>query len=73
MISHVAGVEHEPTVCGALLGRRHRDLAVLHHLVLSVDLTDHAHCLGRVGFVHHLQKEKQPGVSRENAEQDEVG
>lgn len=55
VVGHVSCVEHEPTVSAALLGRGQRDLAVLHHLVATVHLADHAHSLRRVGFLHHLQ------------------
>lgn len=55
VVGHVSCVEHEPTVSTPLLGRRQRDLAVLHHLVTTVYLADHAHSLCRVGFLHHLQ------------------
>lgn len=63
MIGHVAGVKHEATVGAALLGCRYCDFAVLYDLVTAVDLTDHAHCLGRICLLHHLPMKKQPRIS----------
>lgn len=58
MIGHVAGVKHEVTFVAALLSCCYCDFAVLYYLVLTVYLTDHAHCLGRVSLLHHLPMRK---------------
>lgn len=61
MIGNVAGVKHESTVGAALLSCRYGDFAVLYYLVAPIDFTDHAHCFGRIGFLHHLPMKKYTG------------
>lgn len=55
VVGHISCVEHEPAIGAALLSRCQGDLAVLHHLIATIHLTDHTHRLCRVGFLHHLQ------------------
>lgn len=57
VVGHVSGVKHEPPVGAALLGGRQGDLTVLHHLIAPVHLTDNAHRLRGIGFLHHLENQ----------------
>lgn len=58
VVGHVSRVKHETAVGAALLSGCQGDLAVLHHLIAPVHLTDHAHRLGGVGLLHHLQNQE---------------
>lgn len=58
VVGHISCVEHESAIGAALLSRFQGDLAVLHHLITPVHLTDHTHRLRRIGFLHHLETQK---------------
>lgn len=73
MIGNIPGVKHESTVGAALLGCTYCDFAILHYLVPPIYLTDHAHCLSRIGFLHHLPMKKHPRTSLVKALQHELG
>lgn len=57
VVGHVPRVKHEPPVGAALLGGCQGDLTVLHHLIAAVHLTDNAHRLRGIGFLHHLENQ----------------
>lgn len=57
VVGHVSRVKHEPPVGAALLSGRQGDLTVLHHLIAPVHLTDDAHRLRGIGFLHHLENQ----------------
>ena len=60
MITDVAGAENKMPLLISLLGSLQRDLAVLHHLVLTVDSTDDTNRLCWKGLGHHLN-----GISKQ--------
>lgn len=57
VVGHVSRVKREPPVGAALLSGCQGDLTVLHHLIAPVHLTDDAHRLRGIGFLHHLENQ----------------